>query len=174
MKKCFKLLTSLTAILFLSISLANTANAALIKFSATIDGPQASAGAGTGSLATGIGMAWLDDVTLDFSWDVSWTGLLNVSAAHFHGPAAFGINAGVQIPTNIALNPSIGNAVLTAQQATDLMDGLWYINIHTATFPGGEIRGQVLVDVATPASILLLGPAILGLGLLRRRNVKPG
>ena len=33
---------------------------------------------------------------------------------------------------------------LTQAQAADLMAGRWYLNIHTAANPGGEIRGQVV------------------------------
>ena len=32
---------------------------------------------------------------------------------------------------------------MTDGQIGDLRAGLWYINIHTAKVPGGEIRGQV-------------------------------
>jgi hypothetical protein len=32
---------------------------------------------------------------------------------------------------------------LTEAQAADLLAGRWYVNIHTAANPGGEIRGQV-------------------------------
>jgi hypothetical protein len=170
MRESYKLLRSLTAILFLSIIFTGTGNAALIKFNATIDGAQANAGAGSGSLATGVGMAWLDDVTLDFSWNVSWSGLTDVTVAHFHGPASPFANAGAIFAIDIN-NPSIGNTTLNAGQVSDLMNGLWYINIHTQNFPEGEIRGQVLVDVATPASILLFAPALLGLLFLRRQKL---
>ena len=34
-----------------------------------------------------------------------------------------------------------------AQQLQQLRDEKWYINIHNASFPGGEIRGQVLATV---------------------------
>ena len=30
-----------------------------------------------------------------------------------------------------------------AQQVQDMRNQLWYLNIHTSAFPGGEIRGQV-------------------------------
>jgi hypothetical protein len=36
-----------------------------------------------------------------------------------------------------------GSATLTDAQAADLLAGRYYINIHTAATPAGEIRGQV-------------------------------
>jgi hypothetical protein len=36
-----------------------------------------------------------------------------------------------------------GMATLTDDQETDFLAGKWYYNIHTATYTGGEIRGQV-------------------------------
>jgi hypothetical protein len=54
-----------------------------------------------------------------------------------------------------------------------IIAGQSYFNIHTVNFPGGEIRGQLaavagVVPVPLPASIVLFGSALLGLGLLRR------
>ncbi len=40
-------------------------------------------------------------------------------------------------------SPFKGSAKLTDAQAGDLMGGQWYVNIHTAAIPGGEIRGQL-------------------------------
>ncbi len=115
----------------------------------------------------------LDDVTNEFNWDVQWSGLEGtVTVAHFHGPAAPGVNAGVQVRIDETSNPSIGNATLTDEQETDLLAGLWYINIHsdrdTITL-GGEIRGQVNV-VPIPGAVWLLGSGLLGLiGVSRRK-----
>ena len=69
-----------------------------------------------------------------------------VTAAHFHGPAAEGVNAKPQLPVkgNPITSPIEGKAILTPEQAKDLVDGKWYFNLHTAANPGGEIRGQVL------------------------------
>ena len=36
-------------------------------------------------------------------------------------------------------------ATITPAQAADLVEGKWYVNLHTAAHPGGEIRGQVSV-----------------------------
>jgi hypothetical protein len=55
-----------------------------------------------------------------------------------------GANAGVVVPiTGPLVSPIKGSAVLTAAQAADLMAGKWYVNVHTAANPGGEVRGQV-------------------------------
>jgi hypothetical protein len=67
-----------------------------------------------------------------------------VTASHFHGPAAEGANAKPQVPLKAPFtSPIDGDATLTEEQATDLLAGKWYFNLHTAANPGGEIRGQV-------------------------------
>ena len=47
------------------------------------------------------------------------------------------------VPISNAASGSEGSATLTDAQAADLTGGKYYINIHTAANPGGEIRGQV-------------------------------
>ena len=126
-----------------------------------------------GSLATGFASMAFDDTSNLLSWDISWSGLSGpATGMHFHGPAAPGVNAGVavNIGSISGLNsPSIGSANITDAQATDLLAGLWYINIHTVAFPGGEIRGQVGV-VPVPAAVWLFGSGLLGLvGFARRK-----
>jgi hypothetical protein len=51
--------------------------------------------------------------------------------------------------------------------------GTAYLNIHTMMFPGGEIRGILEPAPAAapePASLVLLGSAVLGFAVVRRRR----
>jgi hypothetical protein len=75
------------------------------------------------------------------------------TAMHIHGPAGPGTNAAVLIDLSTnhlaAANPSQGGVIFggvtySEAQAADLLAGLHYINIHTATNAGGEIRGQLI------------------------------
>ena len=86
-----------------------------------------------------------DPASKKVSWKVTYSGLSGpATAAHFHGPAEAGKNAGVAVAIpNAGTSPVEGSATLTDAQAADLVAGKYYINIHTAANPGGEIRGQV-------------------------------
>jgi hypothetical protein len=98
-----------------------------------------------GSQGTGTVVTTLDKNTRTLKWTVTYSGLSGpVTAAHFHGPASPGQNAGVVVPfTGSMASPIQGQAVLTEAQMADLVAGKWYANLHTAANPGGEIRGQV-------------------------------
>jgi hypothetical protein len=149
-----------------------TAQAVIIPLSASMDCAQANAGAGTcglGGSGTGSASITLDTGTNLLSWSISWSGLSGVpTLMHFHGPALPNQNAGVQVGTGVAGPPVIGNAVLGAGQVTDLLAGLWYLNLHTTTFMGGEIRGQVVPE---PSTLLLLGSGLVALVGARQRHV---
>ena len=94
---------------------------------------------------SGEAQAWLNKKTNELKWKITYSGLSGpATAGHFHGPAAAGTNAGVQVPFKDLTSPIEGKATLTAAQAADLMAGKWYANIHTAAHPGGEIRAQML------------------------------
>jgi len=123
--------------------------------------PNASPGSG---LLTGT----YNDGTNVLSFSVSFSGLTaNTTAAHFHGPAAVGVNAGVQIgftgfPTGVTGGVYINNFVLTASQESDLLANLWYVNIHSSIFPGGEIRSQLFPDIVLPVELSSFTSVISG------------
>ena len=86
-----------------------------------------------------------DAATKKLSWKLTYSGLTGpATAAHFHGPAEAGKNGGVAVAIPGATSsPAEGSATLTDAQAADLLAGRYYVNVHTAANPGGEIRGQV-------------------------------
>jgi len=100
------------------------------------------AGGGSGTL-----QATLDKQTRVLTWSLTIAGLSGpATAAHFHGPAMAGDNAGVVFPMVVGLeSPDNGVVTLSAAQMEDLLAGKWYVNVHTTANPNGEIRGQVMV-----------------------------
>jgi hypothetical protein len=97
------------------------------------------------SKGTGNIEATYDTSSKKLSWKGSYSGLTGpVTAAHFHGPAPKGQNAGVVVPVDAGKSPFEGSATLTDPQAADLTKGDWYFNAHTAENKGGEIRGQMV------------------------------
>jgi hypothetical protein len=100
---------------------------------------------GSTAAATGNATVTYDTASKQVTWRITYSGLSGIpTAAHFHGPAQPGANAGVAVPIpNVATSPLQGSATLTDAQAADLLAGRYYINIHTAANPAGEIRGQV-------------------------------
>ncbi|XAH25764.1 CHRD domain-containing protein [Xylophilus sp. GW821-FHT01B05] len=100
------------------------------------------------SSGTGTLQAWYSKETGSLRWRLTYTGLSGAAtAAHFHGPAAVGANAGVLVPIGAPYTGSQeGVSAITPAQASDLLAGRWYVNVHTQQHPGGEIRGQVTVQ----------------------------
>ena len=114
----------------------------MTKLSATLNG--ASEVPPVTTPATGKASLTLDKATKTLSWEISYSGLSgDAKAAHFHGPAAAGANAGVEVPIPVGPSPMKGSATLTDAQMADFLGGKIYINIHTAAHGPGEIRGQV-------------------------------
>ena len=136
--------TSILAAVF-TVGFLSAASAAMLNFHATMDGkaevpPNASTGSGD-ALAT------LDTSSKQLSYTITFFGLSGpATAAHFHGPAAPGANAGVAVAIGGAspTSPVTGSVTLTDAQMADLQAGKWYVNVHTAANKGGEIRGQMM------------------------------
>ena len=94
----------------------------------------------------GVVEASLNKDTKLLKWKVSYSGLTGPAAAgHFHGPASSGQNAAVVLGFKGSVaSPFEGEAVLTDAQVIDVIAGRWYVNIHTARHPPGEIRAQLV------------------------------
>jgi len=136
--------TGFALALFAALTLSGVAMADRVNFHATLNGqtevpPKDSKG-------TGDALATLDTKTKVLTYTVTYSGLSGpATMGHFHGPAAAGANAGVVVPfKNPVDSPIVGTATLTDAQIADLMAGKWYVNVHTAANPGGEIRGQMM------------------------------
>lgn len=168
----------------LVVLLAGIASASAQNFLVSLDAAQ-EVGGPAGGTGSGMGTITLSGTSLTFN-NILYSGLSGtVTAAHIHGAAPPGVNAGVLYfltPTFTATGGTSGsiNGTLTlmdgmggftiAQQLTQLNSGLWYINIHTSpTFSGGEIRGQI-IPVPEPATWALGGLGLLGLLAWGRRK----
>jgi hypothetical protein len=164
-----------------AVVVAPAANAQVLDWTAMLNGAQEVPPVATPG--TGTGMGTFNMATNLLTWTVTWQNLTAPAfAGHFHGPALPGAVAGirVEIPgvTGVA-GSTAGSAMLTDAQRTELLSGLWYINIHTRSdnpwhpgFPSGEIRGQVVVAnvVPEPASYTLLASGLGLFGLIAWRR----
>lgn len=70
-----------------------------------------------------------------------------VRQAGLYGPAAPDRNAvqvvAIDIPFYADRSTVSDGVTLTAQQAREILAGLWYVNVLTEKYPDGEIRGQI-------------------------------
>lgn len=61
-----------------------------------------------------------------------------------------------------------GQVVIPADQVTNLLANLHYINIHTTNYPGGEIRGQLIAQLNHAPAITCPEPATAECGSLTK------
>ena len=184
--------------LAVTLALASSAEAAVLKWSAVLGGgneipPNATTGDGSGTVI-------YDDVLNMLALDLEWQGLTGDGVqAHIHCcvPTPPG-NVGIALDLWLVGNPrpasgtysavydldtvnpfraafvaANGGTTLLAMQALIAAMNAGdraYFNIHTVAFPGGEIRGN-LVPVPEPAGVLLLAGGLLA--VLRRRTRRP-
>jgi len=102
--------------------------------------PNASPGTGTATVI-------LNDAGTEIAYSVSYSGLIGtVTMAHIH-KAPIGTNGGAVITFSPPLGTQSGSfngtAPVTPEQVADLVAGLYYVNIHTTSFTGGEVRAQL-------------------------------
>lgn len=136
----------------ITLCLSFSAQATIYPFSATYSGAQEVPP--NASTATGTIIGTYNDVNNTIYYTINFSGLTtNASAAHFHAPAAPGVAVGVihSYPGFPAATSGTytGSHILTEANETNLKNGLVYSNIHNATYPGGEIRAQIILGAAS-------------------------
>lgn len=185
-------LLSLGAATLALLALPLAANATVFQFNASLTGTQqVPSNAATG---TGLGTLYYNDFNTVSTADDSYSFLFGASGLtgvatgfHIHAPAPAGANSGVvvNLAPFIIVNAggsavAYGNAVPTpsASFLTNLQASLAYVNIHTAAFGGGEIRGQLLPVAAVPEpssyAMLAAGLGLIGFVARRRSANKAG
>ena len=133
----------------------STVTSGLELFVASLSGasempPVATAGSGTATFTL------IENVLL-FRLDVQ--NMVEVKAAHIHGPAPVGVNAPVRVNLyTAAAGTTFSGSGTVAQGAAPapragadfdsvmvlLRNGNAYVNVHTVANPGGELRGQIV------------------------------
>jgi hypothetical protein len=176
--------TALAGALIAFAGLVATSNAAIVTLTANLSGlnevgPNASP-------ATGTAVVTIDTVSRAWTMDLVFSGLTApVTVAHIHrapvsvnGPVIIGLDGialsggrpswalissgSTSLNTGGALNAPF---LFPAAELEHLLKGDTYVNIHSQTFPGGEIRGNL---IPTPGAVALVGLAGLAIGRRRR------
>ena len=137
---------SLMLTIFLSAVVFSTTALAQQRFTASVTGNQevpVRAIGGTGRFVITLNVA---ETAITVSGTYTGT-TSNVGAGHIHDAGPVGVNGPVRF--NFALTGGTSGTVgpltfaVTPAQVADLRANRWYVNIHTANFTGGEIRGQI-------------------------------
>ena len=116
-----------------------------VTFTATLNG--ASEVPANASMGTGMANFTYDKTTYILSGTVTFTAITPV-AGHIH-KGAVGVAGGVIFPlvgaAPLTSPVNFTFAPLDATQRADLLANMYYVNLHTAAFPDGEIRGQLMM-----------------------------
>lgn len=118
----------------------------IVTFTATLNG--ASEVPANASTATGTATLIFNKTTKIFTITVNHT-IAAPTSGHIH-KGAIGVSGDPVFPFTTLTSPiNYTSTALTAAQEADLYANLYYVNIHTAAFPGGEIRGQLLKQTSS-------------------------
>ena len=188
-------LQTMFAVAGAALFMALPAAALTTVYSTTLTGPGENPP--NASPATGMALVTVDDVANTMRVETSFAGLIggNASAAHIHCCVAAPGNVGVATGfpgfpaaasgaydhlfdmTSSAIYgatflANFGGGTATGAFAAligGLNSGMAYVNIHNATYPGGEIRG-FLTPVPEPGTYALMLAGLGAIGLIARRR----
>ncbi len=138
-------IAGVAAVLALS---ASAAFAEVIPFLATLSGAdETPANASTGG---GVAVFAMDTDANTLTYVINYANLGGTeSAAHIHGFTTPGLSASPVHTLPATAGFKTGQWTYPQGNEAQIIAGLTYVNIHTSSFPNGEIRGQILrTDVA--------------------------
>jgi hypothetical protein len=99
------------------------------------------------STGSGLALVAVNDKADRMFWNLAISGVETPTIAHIHdnvsganGPVAFDLLAGATLTTGI---PVTGSAPISASHFANLLEGRNYVNVHSESFSGGELRGQL-------------------------------
>jgi hypothetical protein len=174
-----------------------TSNAGIFIFDANLNGPSESPA--NASPGTGFAQVTFDNTANTMEVNVTFSGLTGTTtASHIHAATAspftgtapvatttptftsfpLGVSSGsydhiFDMTQATSYNSSFigGGTVAAAETAllNDMLAGETYLNIHTTTFGGGEIRG-FLTQVPEPSSSALFALGLIGPAVMRWRR----
>ncbi|MEQ1834055.1 MAG: CHRD domain-containing protein, partial [Candidatus Eisenbacteria bacterium] len=130
----------------------------IVQFNALLDAKQEAPS--NLSTATGWATALVDTATNTINYYLFHENLTGAPVnAHFHGNANYGTSSGVKVGIAFGASPMTGSVNYLEADEPALFAGRWYLNLHTAANPGGEIRGQ-FVNTVIPIDATQEVPAV--------------
>ncbi|WP_338875762.1 CHRD domain-containing protein [Spirosoma sp. SC4-14] len=115
------------------------------RLTATLNGASEKPNSTT-STAAGTFVGDLNTTTRVLSYTVTYTGPFSSSltGGHIHRITKADGTGPVEIPFSSLTSPITGTTGALAQTKVDsMLNGFYYVNLHTSTYPAGEIRGDI-------------------------------
>ncbi|MFT4155997.1 CHRD domain-containing protein [Parafilimonas sp.] len=115
----------------------------LFSFASSLDGTQAiPANSETG---TGACYATYDSIKNQLAYTITWDGLTGTpSLINFQVPDGDTGYINIPVTNSFSSNGVSGYLTIDQQYEAALLNYTWYVNVSTAAYSDGEIRGQLL------------------------------